>query len=40
MMVGMSRWESRQTDYVLALSQAPIDSDVYLNLPAGFHVDG
>ena len=40
MMAEMAGWESRQIDYVLAFSQAPIDSDVYLHLPAGFHVNG
>ena len=40
MMADMAGWESRQIDYVLAFSKAPIESDVYLNLPAGFHVDG
>ena len=29
----MAGWESRQIDYVLAFSQAPIDSDIYLHLP-------
>ena len=29
----ISGWESRQMDYVIALSQAPIAGDVYLHLP-------
>ena len=33
MMDEMTGWESIQIDYVLVFSQAPIDSDVYLNLP-------
>ena len=40
MMAEMAGWESRQIDYVLAFYQAPIGSDVYPRLPAGFHVDG
>ena len=36
----MAGWESIQIDYVIDFSQAPIYSDVYLHLPAGFHVDG
>ena len=40
MMAEMAGWESIHIDYVLAFSQATIDSDVYLHLPAGFHVDG
>ena len=39
MMAEMDRWESRQIDYVLALSQAPIGSDAYLHLLQFFHVD-
>ena len=38
MMSEMNGLESRQIDYVLALYQAPIDRDDYLNLLAGFHV--
>ena len=33
MIAEIAGWESRQIDYVLAFSQAPIDSDVYLHLP-------
>ena len=33
MMDEIAGWESRQIDYFLAFSQAPIDSDVYLHLP-------
>ena len=40
MMAIMDVWESRQINYVLDLSQAPIDGDVCLHLPAGFHVHG
>ena len=40
MMDEMVGWKSVQIDYVLAFSQAPIYSDVYLHLPAGFYVDG
>ena len=40
MMAEMAGWESRKINYVLGFSQEPIDSDVYLHLPSGFHVDG
>ena len=40
MMAEMAVWESGQIDSVLALSQSPFDSDVYLHLPEVFHVDG
>ena len=39
-LVEMTGFESRQIDDVLDFSQAPIDSDAYLHLLAGFHVDG
>ena len=40
MMYEMAVWELRQIDYVLSFPQALIDSDIYLHLPAGFHIDG
>ena len=40
MMDKMAGRESRKIDYVIAFSRAPIDSDVYLHLPSGFHVEG
>ena len=33
MIAEIAGWESRQIDYVLAFSQARIDSDVYFHLP-------
>ena len=33
MMAEVSGWESRHINDFLALYQAPIDSDAYLNLP-------
>ena len=36
MMAEMAGWESRQIDYVISLSQAPMGSDVYLHLPQVF----
>ena len=40
MTAKMAGRESRKIDYVIVFSQAPTDSDVYLHLPAGFHIDG
>ena len=40
MMAEISGREPRQIDHVLAFSQSPIDSDVYLHLPLVFHADG
>ena len=39
LLTEMAGWESRQIDYVLAFSQAPIDSTVYCRLPTGFHIE-
>ena len=39
-MEDMDGCESRHIDCVLDFSQAPIDSDVHLLLPAYFHADG
>ena len=36
----LAGWYSRQIDYVLAFSQAPIDSEVFCHLPAGSHITG
>ena len=35
-------WKSRKVDYVQAFPQAELDENehVYMNLPAGFEVDG
>ena len=39
-MAEMVEWKSRQIDYVLIFSQAPIDIHFHIHLPEGFHVDG
>ena len=40
LLTTLAGWYSRQIDYVLAFSQAPIDADVFCHLPAGFHING
>ena len=40
LLTEMAGWHSRQIDYVLAFSQAPMDTTVYCHLPAGFHIEG
>ena len=40
LMAEIDGWKSIQIDYVLDFYQAPIYSNFYLRLPAGFHVDG
>ena len=39
LLTELAGWHSRQIDYILAFSQAPIDTTVYCHLPAGFHVE-
>ena len=36
----LAGWCSCQIDYILAFSQAPIDTDIYCYLPTGFHIKG
>ena len=33
-------WQTQQVDYVAAYTQAPIDSDMYMDFPRGFKVPG
>ena len=40
MMDEMAVWKSRQINHFLAFSKSPIDSGIYLHLPARFHVYG
>ena len=35
----VNNWKCYHLDYVLAFTQAPTDTDVYLRIPAGFHVE-
>ena len=35
----VNNWKCRHLDYVLAFTQAPTDTDVFLRIPAGFHVE-
>lgn len=37
---AMSGWETWQLDFVLAYPQAPVETDLYMELPAGFEVPG
>ena len=34
----MSDWQCRNSDYMLALTQHPTDTDAHLKIPAGHHV--
>ena len=33
-------WHTTQLDYVLAFTQAPVDRNLYMNIPKGFEVEG
>lgn len=33
-------WQTRQLDFVLAFPQAPVQTDLYMQLPKGYDVDG
>ena len=32
-------WHTRQLDFVLAYPQAPVECDLYMEIPKGFHID-
>jgi Reverse transcriptase (RNA-dependent DNA polymerase) len=33
-------WVTRQLDFVLAFPQAPVETDIYMEIPAGFNIEG
>ena len=39
-MAILSNWHTRQLDFVLAYTQADIERDLHMKLPAGFTVPG
>jgi Reverse transcriptase (RNA-dependent DNA polymerase) len=39
-MAASHGWVTRQLDFVLAFPQAPVESDIYMEIPAGFEVKG
>jgi hypothetical protein len=39
-MAALNNWETRQLDFVLAYPQGPIETDLYMEIPAGFMVAG
>jgi Reverse transcriptase (RNA-dependent DNA polymerase) len=36
----LKQWETRQLDFVLAFPQAPVETDLYMDIPSGFEVSG
>ena len=39
-LVAKHRWHSKQLDYVLAFSQAPVEREMYMEIPKGIEVEG
>ena len=39
-MIIMHGWYSKQIDYVLAFPQAPIERELYMQIPKGFEIEG
>jgi Reverse transcriptase (RNA-dependent DNA polymerase) len=39
-MAAIYGWVTRQLDFVLAFPQAPVETDLYMEIPSGFVVDG
>jgi hypothetical protein len=39
-MAILNNWHTRQLDFVLAYTQADIERDIYMKLPAGFTIPG
>jgi Reverse transcriptase (RNA-dependent DNA polymerase) len=36
----LSGWTTRQLDFVLAFPQVPVETDLYMEIPPGFSIDG
>jgi Reverse transcriptase (RNA-dependent DNA polymerase) len=36
----LRKWETRQLDFVLAFPQAPVETDLYMEVPAGLEING
>jgi hypothetical protein len=39
-MTVLKGWHSKQIDYVLAFPQAPVEREIYMQIPKGFQVEG
>jgi Reverse transcriptase (RNA-dependent DNA polymerase) len=39
-LAALKKWEIRQLDFVLAFLQAPVETDIFMEIPAGFKVKG
>jgi len=38
-MSALHKWHTRQIDYVLAFPQAPVEREIYMEIPKGFKID-
>jgi hypothetical protein len=39
-LASVNQWHTRQLDFVLAYPQAPVECDLYMEIPKGFHING
>ena len=39
-LASMNGWHTTQIDYVLAFPQAPVERDIYMEIPKGFQLSG
>jgi Reverse transcriptase (RNA-dependent DNA polymerase) len=39
-LIVLNKWETRQLDFVLAFPQAPVETDLYMDIPSDFEVKG
>ena len=36
----MNNWKTQQLDYIMAYPQAPVEKELYMELPKGFDIEG
>ena len=39
-LVAALGWHTQQIDYVLTFPQAPVEKEIYMNIPKGFELSG
>jgi Reverse transcriptase (RNA-dependent DNA polymerase) len=38
-MAALNKWKTKQLDFVLAFPQAPVETDIYMEIPSGFKIN-
>jgi hypothetical protein len=38
-LAALNKWHTSKLDYVLAITQAPIEKELYMKIPKGFSID-